>query len=49
MSLSIELLQELESTELVPLGDCCWNSLTNNCPLLNTIGLTTCHSCTNTG
>jgi hypothetical protein len=51
MSLAVELLQELESTEQLGLQaeDCCWHSLTGTCPIFNTSGLTTCHSCTNTG
>ncbi|KAF4405491.1 MULTISPECIES: ALQxL family class IV lanthipeptide [Streptomyces] len=50
MTLSVDALQELESTEEAALGvlDCCWNSLTENCPIFGTSGLTTCHSCTNT-
>lgn len=52
MSIAVEHLQEFASTEELAMlaDDCCWNSFTGgNCPIFDTSGFTTCHSCTNTG
>ena len=49
LTLSVEALQELESTEEAALAaaDCCWNSLIDGCQFWS-LTISTCHSCTNT-
>ncbi|MBL1101060.1 hypothetical protein [Streptomyces coffeae] len=49
MSLSVEMLQELPSTEEAALAaaDCCWNSLVDGCNWWS-LTISSCHSCTNT-
>lgn len=50
MSISIELLQELPSTEEASLAaaDCCWSSILDGCQFFS-LTISSCHSCTNTG
>lgn len=49
MSLSVDELQELESIEETQLNaaNCCWNSVFDGCQWMS-IGISSCHSCTNT-
>ncbi len=47
MSLSVDLLQELEPTEVTLSDDCCWNSIVQGCQIWS-LTTSTCHSCTNT-
>ncbi|HEX6355300.1 hypothetical protein [Actinophytocola sp.] len=48
MSLSVDVLQELEPTEVSLSDDCCWHSVVEGCQIWS-LTVSTCHSCTNTG
>lgn len=47
LTLSVEALQEFEATETTLGDDCCWNSLFDGCQFWS-LGISSCHSCTNT-